>query len=386
MSRRRLLVLVVLALLVIAAAVWLSSQRELPRDDTAGARALPALAPALDEVTEVRLVKAGDQTAVTLKRADTNWQVVERGGYPADSPKVRKLLIDLSELKVVEQKTDNPANYAVLGVEDVKAPTATGVRVDLLGMPQPASLILGKNAGSRSSYARVADAAQSLAVTPALALDTDPKNWLDRSLLDIPAPGIQQVRVTDANGHSYVAKRESREQTDFTVPDLPKGRTLTSPTIANSAATALGAFSFDDVRAAAPAPSSPKGVARAEFRLFDGTVIEITGRKEGEHHWIHLQPRFDEAQQQLFATPAPAAETPEQAAPATPPATPPASPETPAAPPASPTPPAATERKPDEVRAEVDKWAARFTAWDYEIPGYKYESLFRPLDELIKKP
>jgi hypothetical protein len=38
------------------------------------------------------------------------------------------------------------------------------------------------------------------------------------------------------------------------------------------------------------------------------------------------------------------------------------------------------------VRAEVDKWAARFTAWDYEIPGYKYESLFRPLDELIKKP
>ena len=377
MTRQRFLILAVLALLVIAAAIWLSGQRELRRDDTAGARALPALSPALNNVTEIRLVKAGDQTVVTLKRADTNWQVAERAGYPADSAKVRKLLIDLADLKVLEQKTDNPANYAVLGVEDVKAPTATGVRIDIAGLPEPVSLIVGKNAGSRSTYARLAQSAQSLAVTPALTLDTEPRNWLDRSLLDVPAARVQQVRVTDANGHSYLAKRESREQTDFTVPDLPKGRALTSPTAANSASTALDDVTFDDVRPAAPAPASPKGVVRAEFRLFDGTVIDITGREDGEHRWIQLQPRFDEAQQQLFAVAATPPATDEKDAKA-------AAESASVAPPA--TPPPATERKPDEVRAEVEKWAARFAGWDYEVPGYKYESLFRPLDELIKKP
>jgi hypothetical protein len=57
----------------------------------------------------------------------------------------------------------------------------------------------------------------------------------------------------------------------------------------------------------------------------------------------------------------------------------------PAAPDATPV-PAATERKPDEVRAEVDNWAKRFGAWDYEVPGYKYDTLFRPLDEITQKP
>ncbi|HSC06695.1 MAG TPA: DUF4340 domain-containing protein [Steroidobacteraceae bacterium] len=385
MTRQRFVTLLVLALLVITAAIWLSSQRSLRRDDTAGARALPALSSSLNQVSEVRLVKAGDETAVTLKRADSHWQVGERADYPADSSKIRKLLIDLSDLKVVEQKTENPANYAVLGVEDVKEPTAKGVRVDIAGLAQPVSLIVGKNAGSRSSYARPAQSAQSLAVTPSISLDTDPKEWLDRSLLDIPAPRVQQVRITDANGHSYVAKRESRDQADFTVPDLPKGRKLTSPTIANSASTALGALTFDDVRPAAAPPTSPKGVARAEFRLFDGTVIEITGRKDGEHHWIHVQPRFDEAQQQLFAVAAaPAVSEAADAKAADAKAPPVDGEEKPAAPNATPAP--AAERRPDEVRAEAENWAKRFAAWDYEVPGYKYDTLFRPLDEITQKP
>jgi hypothetical protein len=386
MTRSRLVILLVLALLVIAAAIWLSGQRSLRRDDTAGARALPALSSALNEVSEIRLVKAGDQTAVTLKRADDHWQVAERAGHPTDSSKVRKLLIDLSDLKVVEQKTENPANYAVLGVEDVKEPTATGVRIDIAGLAQPVSLIVGKDAGSRSSYARPAQSAQSIAVTPSISLDTDPKNWLDRSLFDIPATSVQQVRIRDANGHNYTVKRESRDQTDFTVPDLPKGRKLASPTIANSASTALGALTFDDVRPAAAPPSSPKGVARAEFRLFDGTVLDITGRKDGEHHWIHVQPRFDEAQQQLFAVAAAPAGSEAADAKADDTKSAPAEGETKTAAPAATPAPAATERKPDEVRAEVDNWAKRFAGWDYQVPGYKYDTLFRPLDELTQKP
>jgi len=365
MGQRRLIALILLSLLVVAGAIWLSSQRDLPRDDTAGARVLPVLTAALNDVREIRLVKAGEQTAVTLKRADTHWQVAERANYPADSAKVRKLLIDLSDLKVVEQKTSNPANYKVLGVEDLKATDASGVRVELKGLKQPVmSLIVGKNAGSRSSYARQADSQQSLVVTPALTLDTDPKNWLDRSLLDIPADRVQQVRVRDAKGLTYTAARESREQTDFTVRDLPKGRALTSPAAANSAASALTALSFDDVRPAAANDPWNKDVVRAEYRLFDGTVVDVMGRKEGGAYWIRLSPRFDEAQHQLFATPA-ASETKNGTAAA---------------------PPAATERKPDEVRAEAEKLAARFAGWIYEIPAYKYDSLFRSLDELTKKP
>lgn len=364
MRRQRLVPLIVLSLLVVMGAIWLSSQRNMPRDDTAGARVVPALAAAVNDVSEVRLLKGGEQATVTLKRTATNWQVAERANHPADSAKLRKLLIDLSDLKVVEQKTANPANYAVVGVEDVTAADATGVRIELDGLQEPVSLIVGKRAGSRSSYVRLANSDQSLEVAPALTLDTDPKNWLDRSVLDVAADRVQQVRVTEAKGITYTAQRESRDQTDFTVPDLPRGRTLSSPTAANSASTALAALSADDIRRMAADEPWNKDVTRAEFRLFDGTIVDIQGRKEGEQHWIRLSTRFDEAQNQLFATPAASATKNGTAA-------------------AS---PAATERKPDDVRAEAEKLAARFAGWAYEIPAYKYDSLFRPLDELTQKP
>ena len=60
--------------------------------------------------------------------------------YPADSSKVRKLLIDLSQLETVEEKTSNSKLYPQLGVEDVKDPKATGVRVELTGLEAAAEL------------------------------------------------------------------------------------------------------------------------------------------------------------------------------------------------------------------------------------------------------
>lgn len=362
MTGRRLIVLVILALLAIVGAVWLSSERDLRRGESAGSPVFPTLSGALNDITEVRLVKAGGQTAVTLKRGEKHWQVVERSLYPADGGKLRKLLIDLAELRILEQKTSNPENYAVLGVEDVSAPTATGVRLELSGAPQPIALIVGKSAGGRSSYARAGESAASIVVTPALTLDTEPKNWLDRVVVDIAANRVQQASISGGKGAAYIALRESRERTDLTVRDLPKGRELASPTAANPIASAFSGLSFEDVRAVPADEQWGTDAAQAEYRLFDGTILEITGRKDGEQHWIRLTARFDDAQQQRFVV-APAAETQTPTAPASPPV---------------------SEPKPEEARSQAQVLAARFAGWAYEIPAYQYDALFRPLDELLK--
>lgn len=362
MTGRRLIVLVVLALLVFAGAMWLSSERDMRRGESAGSPVFPRLAASLNDITEIRLVKSGGKTAVTLRRGEKQWQVVERSLYLADGGKLRKLLIDLSDLKVVEQKTSNPEHYAVLGVEDVNAATATGVRVELSGAPQPIALIVGKSAGGRSSYARVGESAQSIAVTPALTLDTEPKNWLDRVVVDIAANRVQQARIEGGKGATYVAQRESRAQTDLTVPDLPKGRELASPTAANPLSSALSGLSFEDVR---PLPATEQwgsDAAHAEYRLFDGMILEIAGRKEGEQHWITLAARFDESQRQRFAVAADAKK------------------ETATAPASLPAP----EPTAEETRAQAQVLATRFAGWAFEIPGYQYDALFRPLTELLK--
>ena len=124
MTPRRLAALFIAGLAIIVFAVWLSSQRHLERATTAGQLVLPGMEQALNSITEVPLTK-GDETHTTLKKGATDWIVDERG-YPADSGKVRKLLLDLASLNVVEEKTRMPANFPQLGVEDVNSPKATG--------------------------------------------------------------------------------------------------------------------------------------------------------------------------------------------------------------------------------------------------------------------
>src|SRR5258708_21640240 len=59
--------------------------------------------------------------SVTMHEKDGRWTVAERGDYPADVSKLRKLLLALSDAKIVEEKTSNPANYPVIGLEDRKS-------------------------------------------------------------------------------------------------------------------------------------------------------------------------------------------------------------------------------------------------------------------------
>jgi hypothetical protein len=385
MSSRRLVVLLVLGLLVIAGAVWLSLQRSLPRDTMVARHVLPDLAGALNQVTEVRIVKAGDKNAVTLKRGSADWTVAERTDYPADSSKVRKLLIDLSQLETVEEKTSDPKRYAQLGVEDLKDPKATGARLELAGLKQPQRLIVGKTSGMHSAFVRAPDQAQSYLASPQISVDADPANWLDRNLFDIAATRVQEAHVRPTTGPAYTARRDTREQTDFTVPDLPKGRTLSSPAAANSAATALAGLTFDDVRKLAPDEDwskDAKSTAQTDFRLFDGSTVTIQGHAVDDKRWIRVIPGFDAALNQKFAVAAAPAK-PDAAAGPAPAAAEAKSPA--AAPPAAPKPAtAAPEKSAAEIRAENETLAKRVSDWVYEIPGYKYDTIFRPIDQILQ--
>ena len=108
MTSRRLLILIVAAIVAIAAGVWLAG-RQGSSGSTAGTAALyPELKEQLNAVSAVHIYKAGDARVVELKKQGEGWTVSERDNYPADDGKVRKLLIAIADAKVHEEKTSNP--------------------------------------------------------------------------------------------------------------------------------------------------------------------------------------------------------------------------------------------------------------------------------------
>lgn len=329
MTPRRVAILLLCALAVIAGAIWLSSRRHLEHATLAGDLVLPGLEAAINTVTEVDL-RRGDGTRTSLRKASVGWVVGERD-WAAEPGKVRKLLLDLGALNVVEEKTRLPENYPQLGVEDVSTPKASGTAVDVVTPGHTYALIVGKTSSGKSGYVRVAGTAASLLAAPLLTLDADPKTWLEHSLIDLPAARVRQVEEKPLEGAPYAAARDKKEQTDFSVTGVPKGRQLTGPGAADSIAAALADLTLEDVQKSAMPPDAR--VSRAVFRTFDGLEVTVTGRKDGTRSLIALSARGT----------APATE------------------------------------------AEAQALNTRLGGWEFEIPDYKYGTIFRPLEELLQR-
>lgn len=328
MTPRRVLILLAAGIVIIAIAVWLSSKRHLERSTMAGDTVLPGLEKAINDVTEVRLTK-GDQTHTTLKKGASDWTVAERD-YPADSGKVRKFLLDLGALNVVEEKTREPANYPQLGVEDTTSPKSTGTRVAVVTPSKVYEIIIGKPSSGKSGFVRVPTTQQALLAAPSLTVDSDPKHWIDHTFIDIAQERVKQIEEKPAEGPSYTASREKKEQTDFTVSNIPKGRELTSPVAADSIAGSLGGMTLDDVRKAGSAGDAK--LSHAIFHTFDGLDLDVAGRKDGTHDLITLT----------------------------------------------------AQSTAKETADEAQKLTTQLQGWEYEIPSYKFDSIFHPMDDLLK--
>jgi len=330
MTSRRVGILLVSSVVIVILAAWLSSNRPATKPTLAGQPVIQGLDKSnVNSVTELKLSK-GDGSKTTLKKGSADWSVGERD-YPADSGKVRKLLLDLAALNVVEEKTSLPENYPALGVEDTTSDKATGTRVDAVTPGKTFSLIVGKSSGAKSGYVRVAGAAQSLLATPLITADADPRHWLEHSLIDIAQERVKEVAVKPAEGPAYTASRPNKDTSDFSVSNIPKGRKLSSPVAADPIAGSLVSLTLDDVQKAPATP--PTGVAHAVFTTFDGLKMDVAGRKDGTKTMVSFTPTSTDK---------------------------------------------ATE-------AEAKTLAARLSGWEFEIPSYKYDGMFRPLEELLEK-
>jgi hypothetical protein len=124
------------AVLAISGAMYLSTQRNLPRDPQ-GSVFLPFLASQLNSISAVSVRRGGAAPKVTVHQENGHWTVAERADYPADVSKVRKLLLALSDAKIIEEKTSNPASFSVIGVEDPSSPGASGAEISLTAPASP---------------------------------------------------------------------------------------------------------------------------------------------------------------------------------------------------------------------------------------------------------
>jgi hypothetical protein len=297
MSHRRFIALTVAALLAISVALYLSSQRNLQRDSHGGLL-LPSLASELNSVTALSVRRGGATPSVTVHLQAGKWTVAERADYPADVAKLRKLLLSLGDAKIVEQKTSNPASFPVIGVEDPASAGATGAEISVVAHDGTHGVIIGKPVGE-GNFARRSGENTSYSVEPGISFEAEPRYWIDSRLLDIKATDIQSIELKPAAGPSYTVHRTEAGKGDFVLDGAPSGRKAAESATLAPSATTLSGLTADDVSPAAGIDFSKATVATVT--LTGGNVITITGTTVGDKHWVSVLASKDAALSALAA-------------------------------------------------------------------------------------
>ena len=328
MNARRAVVLALAALVVAGSAVWVQMRNAAQTAAPPAALVLAGLADSLDTVSEVRLAR-GDGIATTMQRqagSGAGWMVTQRG-YAVDEVKLRKLLLDLSTLRAIEEKTSDPARYAVLDVQDATGADSHAVRIDVVAGSRTWTLLVGKAAQPSGTYVRVPPAPAAWLVQPPIGADPEPARWIETALVDVQASRVQQVSVRPAEGPAYTLSREHPETADFKLKPVPPGRKPAGSAVLNAAASNLAQLHADDVQA--PPATLPPHASHASVRTFDGLVLDLDGHRDGTRAWVRVHAGGTDA----------------------------------------------------AAAAAIN---ARLDGRDFELAAYKFDAIFRPLDALLE--
>ncbi|HEY6941621.1 DUF4340 domain-containing protein [Dokdonella sp.] len=389
MNQKTLIGLGVVALVAIAAAVALNhSNRPQSGQAEASAYLVPELRDHVNDVAKVVVTGAASTVVATLERGANGWTLAEKGGYAADTGKLRAFLLKLADARRVEQKTSNKDKYALLGVEDVSTKDAKGLQVELDGLAKPLVLVVGSSDPRGGTYVRVAGEPESWLVSASLTVDRNAADWLRKDLADIAATRIASVAITHPDGSTVSIAKNAEGDANFVLAGVPKGREAGAEFTINGLASALAGLRFDDVLPAKDA-TPPEQALKARYATFDGVVVDVTAWEKDGKDYAQFVASLDTAQADkgiaaaqakakaeydAAAAAAEAAKKDGKTDAAVPPAKP-ASVEDPAK---------DRETRLAALNKDVADLNARFSGWTYVVPAYKYANINKSMSDLLK--
>lgn len=321
MKTKTLLILIAGTALLLAAAYAITR----PRSTTTNAASetkppvFPTLTARANDITEIVFTRP--EMTFTLRKdpGDSGlWRVVEKANHPARGDAIRTFIIALSQLREVERKTSRPELYSKLGVEDPIAPKAVTPDTPL---PQ-STLVTLKDAKGESIAAavlgnpkwgaapglylrRVGDPTVLLA-EGRVDVQRDPIKWTEDQFANIAAARIKSITISpppilshESPVHPSLTIARRAQSDKLALQSILAGQELKDPAFPDSLGTTLTTLPFQDV-----APLNTIDFVRsdtstpgnsAEFRTFDGLIVNIQTVQRDGRTWWKLVASVDES-------------------------------------------------------------------------------------------
>ncbi len=355
MNIKSLSVLVVVTMVVVIAAVSLTQTEVTPLKK---GKLFPQLAATIDQVTTVN-VQTNTETITMIRDESWNWQMQEKHNYPVEANKVNSLLLEMTELTILEAKTSNSELYSKIGVDDVSAPDAQSILLTLKTKSDSlASIIIGNSQIAKIDstrneiYVRKPDDKQVWSVLGKLSVEKQLNDWLERLIVNIKNDNVRQVAI----GEDILIFKDTPDDEEFQLDDLPVNGTVKMPYVLKNIATTLSNLEFDDVIAADKLELKPE--IKAVFTTFDGLEVTMQVAKQNDKNYAIFTAKFNpEAVLAKSKETDPKKEDSKEED-------------------------SKSEEKID-VHKQVESLNTKLAGWAYELSEYKVDDLAKKRDELI---
>jgi Domain of unknown function (DUF4340) len=308
--------------------------------------AFPALRALPDAVAKVIITTPAG--ALTLTRSDDRWVAPDRHDYPVAADKLRELIFQLADMRLIEAKTSRPERYARLEVEDVTDGAGSRrVRVEDADGAVLAEAIFGKRrerlTGSEHSgtYLRRPGEAQSWLASGGIKVDEKVQDWLDQDIVALPGDSVQRVEIHPPSGQGYSVVRDA-PKAELRLDGLAEGETLKKDANLNQLLGTLATVRLEDVQPVREV-DWPDQEHTVRVLTFDGIEVTLHLASIGNQHWARVEA-------------APAAEG------------------------------KADEGKADEGKADEDRAQeiqARTQGWAYQVSNFLFERLTKPREDWL---
>lgn len=256
-----------------------------------GEPAFPDLREQPDAVTKAVIRTPEDQITL-VREAPDRWVTPERHGYPVATDRVRALIVELADMRLIEAKTSRPHR---LEVQDLEAEVAksTLVRLENRDGEVLAEALFGKQrqrlTGMQSSgiYLRQPGKDRSWLASGGLRLQARVQDWLQTTIVDLKSEDIRRIAVRPGDGEAYVAARE-REGAPLALQNLAEDERAKEDAGLDQLAGAFGGLELEDVKPA-DRVAWPEATSGVEIETFDGLQLEARLAMVGDQPWLAIE-------------------------------------------------------------------------------------------------
>lgn len=285
MTQRQIVMLGVATLIVMLLALLLSGQRDSGLD-AGGGLLVPGLREQVNELTALDIRAADGSLIVALRRDDRGWRVDNRDGFEADFRRVHDFLRELATARRAEPRTAQPEWHARLGLAEIGSAEASGVLIEFPGTELPALILGQQDAITGGRFVRLAQDDSTWLSDRPLAVAVSALNWLERSVMDIPASELTEVRIEHADGDRVRLRAADEAGDQWVLLDVPDGRAAGPRWEIRPVANGLANILLDEVRRHDGAV--PEDAVRSTYITRDGLVFSVRLFSDDSGNWAHF--------------------------------------------------------------------------------------------------